>query len=71
MFSHYSFGLRLAICYEFQASYRLATWLAIYFISKPLTKGPVRNLLKFHTNYVRKMHFISYFMHFQHKILER
>lgn len=34
MFPQYSFALRLAICYEFQASYRLATWLAIYFIFK-------------------------------------
>lgn len=41
MFSHHSFNLKLAICCEFQAPYRLATWLAIYFISNPLTKGPV------------------------------
>lgn len=71
MFSHHSFNLKLAICCEFQAPYRLATWLAIYFISKPLTKGPVRSLLKFHVNYVRKIHFISYFIHFLHGILER
>lgn len=27
MFFHYSFNLKLASCYEFQACYRLATWL--------------------------------------------
>lgn len=70
MFSYFSLNLKLAIYYECQASYRLATWLTIRYISKPLTQGPVRGLLKFHVNYVQKIHFISYFMHFFKEFLK-
>lgn len=70
MFSHCSLNLKLAIYYELQAFYRLPGQLTIYFLSKPLAQCPVKSLLKFHINYVRKIHFVSYFMHFFKEFLK-
>lgn len=43
---------------------------AIYFISNPLIRGPVRSYLKFHINYAPKVSFIPYFMHFFQEFLK-
>lgn len=42
----------------------------LFILFQSLSQCPVKSLLKFHINYVRKIHFISYFMHFFKEFLK-